>query len=96
MLPITDKKPPQPGAAGASFGFGARGSGGEGAFERLLLWHLPSGVVVECLLPCHVLFEVIVERLLPCHLPFGIVVERLLAGDGLIHAFNEEARRADL
>ena len=51
---------------------------------------------VERLLPCHVLFEVIVERLLPCHLPFGIVVERLLAGDGLIHAFNEEARRADL
>ena len=27
---------------------------------------------------------------------FEIIVERLLAGDGLIHAFNEEARRADL
>ena len=37
-----------------------------------------------------------VERLLPCHVPFEIIVERLLAGDGLIHAFNEEARRADL
>ena len=82
MLPITDKKPPQPGAAGASFGFGARGRGYEGLFERLLLGHLPSGVVVE--------------RLLRCHLPLGIVVERLLAGSGLIHAFNEEARRADL
>ena len=65
-----------------NFGFGARGRGYEGLFERLLLGHLPSGVVVE--------------RLLRCHLPLGIVVERLLAGSGLIHAFNEEARRADL
>ena len=95
MLPITDKKPPQPGAAGASFGFGARGSGGEGAFERLLRRHLPSGVVVECLLRRHLPSGVVVERLLRRHLPLGIVVERLLAGDGLIHAFNEEARRAD-
>ena len=37
-----------------------------------------------------------VERLLLWHVPFEIIVERLLAGDGLIHAFNEEARRADL
>ena len=37
-----------------------------------------------------------VERLLLWHVPFEIIVERLLAGDGLIHTFNEEARRADL